>query len=196
MEFLSKTLDLDEFLMQPVRTLSLGQRMRADLAASWLHNPKILFLDEPTIGLDVWVKEKIRKAIKVMNEKYNTTVILTTHDMQDIEDLCSRIIMIEKGKIIYDGAIEDIKHHFGNIRTVALTVKEKPDMNSLDTFDNKAEYNWDNDKLYIKFDADYVEIKNVVNYAFGDLKAQDIQISEINIEDVVKDIMSAGEVSA
>ena len=182
--------------MQPVRTLSLGQRMRADLAASWLHNPKILFLDEPTIGLDVWVKEKIRKAIKVMNEKYNTTVILTTHDMQDIEDLCSRIIMIEKGKIIYDGAIEDIKHHFGNIRTVALTVKEKPDMNSLDTFDNKAEYNWDNDKLYIKFDADYVEIKNVVNYAFGDLKAQDIQISEINIEDVVKDIMSAGEVSA
>ena len=131
-----------------------------------------------------------------MNEKYNTTVILTTHDMQDIEDLCSRIIMIEKGKIIYDGAIEDIKHHFGNIRTVALTVKEKPDMNSLDTFDNKAEYNWDNDKLYIKFDADYVEIKNVVNYAFGDLKAQDIQISEINIEDVVKDIMSAGEVSA
>lgn len=103
MEFLCETLDLKEFLSQPVRTLSLGQRMRADLAASWLHNPNILFLDEPTIGLDVWVKEKIRQAIKTMNEKYNTTVILTTHDMQDIENLCSRIIMIEEGKVIYDG---------------------------------------------------------------------------------------------
>ncbi len=194
MDFLSKTLGLDEFLTQPVRTLSLGQRMRADLAASWLHNPKILFLDEPTIGLDVWVKEKIRKAIKVMNEKYNTTVILTTHDMQDIENLCSRIIMIEKGEIIYDGAIEDIKHHFGNIRTIVLTLKEKPDENKLNTFNDKASYEWKDEKLYIKFDADELEVKNVVNYAFGELNAQDMQISEINIEDVVKSIMAGNEV--
>ncbi|MCI5745167.1 MAG: ATP-binding cassette domain-containing protein [Erysipelotrichaceae bacterium] len=92
-EFLQEVLDIKDFLNQPVRTLSLGQRMRADLAASLLHNPKILFLDEPTIGLDVLVKEKIRNAIIEMNKKYNTTVILTTHDMSDIQTLCNRIIM-------------------------------------------------------------------------------------------------------
>ena len=194
MDFLCKTLGLEEFLTQPVRTLSLGQRMRADLAASWLHNPKVLFLDEPTIGLDVWVKEKIRKAIKEMNAKYKTTVILTTHDMQDIENLCSRIIMIEKGEIIYDGKIEDIKHYFGNIRTIAVALKEQPDNDSLNKFDNKASYEWKDEKLYIKFDADKLDIKDVVNYIFEELNGQDMQIHEINIEDVVKSIMSNGEV--
>ena len=117
MSFLSSVLGIDEFMTQPVRTLSLGQRMRADLAASMLHNPKILFLDEPTIGMDVLVKEKIRTAIHALNAKYHTTVVLTTHDMADIENLCSRIIMIEKGKIIYDGPLRDIKRRFGNIKT-------------------------------------------------------------------------------
>lgn len=198
MEFLCETLDLKEFLSQPVRTLSLGQRMRADLAASWLHNPNILFLDEPTIGLDVWVKEKIRQAIKTMNEKYNTTVILTTHDMQDIENLCSRIIMIEEGKVIYDGSLDNIKHRFGNIRTVELRLKNRPKMEMLDTFGGKATYEWQEEKLYIKFDADLLELETVVKYAFGTLKAVDMQISEINIEDVVKDIMASkakGEVA-
>lgn len=195
MDFLSETLDLEPFLNQPVRTLSLGQRMRADLAASWLHNPRILFLDEPTIGLDVWVKEKIRKAIKVMNEKYKTTVILTTHDMQDIEDLCSRVIMIENGKIIYDGDLENIKHHFGNIRTIELTVKNAPDEANLNTFEGKATYQWENNKLYIKFDADELDLEKVVGYAFGELKATDMQISEVNIEDVVKSIMARGSVA-
>ena len=92
MKFFTDVLGLDEFIMQPVRTLSLGQRMKADLAASLLHNPKILFLDEPTIGLDVVVKEKVRKAIKEIHAKYGTTIILTTHDLQDIEELCSKII--------------------------------------------------------------------------------------------------------
>ena len=198
MAFLCDTLDIKEFLNQPVRTLSLGQRMRADLAASWLHNPNILFLDEPTIGLDVWVKEKIRQAIKTMNEKYNTTVILTTHDMQDIENLCSRIIMIEEGKVIYDGSLENIKHRFGNIRTVELRLKDRPKLETLDTFDGKATYEWEEEKLYIKFDADLLELETVVKYAFGALKAVDMQISEINIEDVVKDIMASkakGEVA-
>ena len=198
MEFLCETLDLKEFLNQPVRTLSLGQRMRADLAASWLHNPNILFLDEPTIGLDVWVKEKIRQAIKTMNENYNTTVILNTHDMQDIENLCSRIIMIEEGKVIYDGSLDNIKHRFGNIRTIELMLKNRPKMEMLDTFGGKATYEWQEEKLYIKFDADLLELETVVKYAFGTLKAVDMQISEINIEDVVKDIMASkakGEVA-
>jgi ABC-2 type transport system ATP-binding protein len=129
-----------------------------------------------------------------MNAKYKTTVILTTHDMQDIENLCSRIIMIEKGEIIYDGKIEDIKHYFGNIRTIAVALKEQPDNDSLNKFDNKASYEWKDEKLYIKFDADKLDIKDVVNYIFDELNGQDMQIHEINIEDVVKSIMSNGEV--
>ena len=109
-KFLCDLLDLNDFLDQNVRSLSLGQRMRADFAASLIHNPKILYLDEPTIGLDVLVKDKIRKAIKILNKKYKTTIILTTHDMKDIEELCSRIIIIDKGKILYDGNLENIKY--------------------------------------------------------------------------------------
>lgn len=103
MKFFNEVLGIDDFMLSPVRTLSLGQRMRADLAASLIHNPKILYLDEPTIGLDVVVKEKVRNAIKEINNKFNTTVILTTHDLEDIEELCNRIIIIDKGVKIYDG---------------------------------------------------------------------------------------------
>ncbi len=95
MEFLNRVLALQDFFDRPVRTLSLGQRMRADLGAALLHNPKVLYLDEPTIGLDLVVKDNIRKAIKEINEKYQTTVILTTHDIGDIEELCSRIMIID-----------------------------------------------------------------------------------------------------
>ena len=98
MAFLNEVLELDDFITSPVRTLSLGQRMRADIAAALLHSPKVLFLDEPTIGLDVVVKENIRSAIRKINREEGTTVILTTHDLADIELLCERIVMIDKGK--------------------------------------------------------------------------------------------------
>ena len=112
MEFLNRVLELHEFFDRPVRTLSLGQRMRADLGAALLHNPKVLFLDEPTIGLDVVVKDNIRKAIKEINAKSNTTVILTTHDIGDIEELCDRIIIIDEGRKIYDGTTESLKEKY------------------------------------------------------------------------------------
>ena len=102
MKFLNEVLELSEFFDRPVRNLSLGQRMRADLGAALLHNPKVLYLDEPTIGLDVLVKDNIRKAIKEINEKYHTTVILTTHDIGDIEELCTRIIHTMLINIFYD----------------------------------------------------------------------------------------------
>ena len=109
MEFLNEVLDLPDFFDKPVRTLSLGQRMRADLGAALIHNPKVLYLDEPTVGLDLVVKDKVREAIRVINEKYQTTVILTTHDIGDIEELCSRIIVIDEGKKIYDGGLAELK---------------------------------------------------------------------------------------
>ena len=193
MEFLCETLGIKEFLNQPARTLSLGQRMRADLAAAWLHNPKILFLDEPTIGLDVLVKAKIRDAIKAMTQKYNTTVILTTHDMKDIENLCSRIIMIEEGNIIYDGTLENIKHRFGDQRTVNVTSSYEVDVNTLDKFNGKVHYEAKDNNLIIKFNAEEISLETIVDYAFHSLKALDLKVSEISIEDVVKTILEEQE---
>ena len=193
MDFLCDTLGIKDFLNQPVRTLSLGQRMRADLAAAWLHNPKILFLDEPTIGLDVLVKEKIRQAIKVMNQKYHTTVILTTHDMKDIENLCSRVIIIENGEIIYDGSLVNIKNKFGDLRTISISLKEVVDIDSLNKFDNKVSYLLNESGLDIKFDANDIKIEEVINYAFSELNAVDLKIKEIGIEDVVKSIFKEEE---
>lgn len=193
MEFICSTLGIKEFLHQAVRTLSLGQRMRADLAAAWLHNPEILFLDEPTIGLDVLVKQKIREAIKVMNSKYNTTVILTTHDMQDIEDLCSRIVLIEDGRIIFDSPLSEIKHRFGDLRTLTITAAEYPELSQLNDFGGHVSYVRENNNLLIKFNADEVELQKVVDYAFHSLNAVDMKVSEIGIEDVVKSILQEQE---
>lgn len=192
LKFLCDTLGIDEFLNQPVRTLSLGQRMRADLAAAWLHNPEILFLDEPTIGLDVLVKEKIRTAIKMMNEKYNTTVILTTHDMKDIENLCKRIIIIDQGNIIYDGTLENVKYRFGDLRTLTVTLKEKKEDGQLYDYEGKVKFSRDEEnelKLVMKFNAQEITLETVVNYAFNQLGATDMKIEEIGIEDVVKKLL-------
>lgn len=189
MAFLKKTLELDSFINQPVRTLSLGQRMRGDLAAAWLHNPKILFLDEPTIGLDVLVKEKIRNAIKAMNKKYNTTVILTTHDMEDVANLCDRIILIEKGKIIYDGPIKNLKNEFGDLRTIKIPYKEEFEKTEFNTFDGKVTYSHVEQNEIIKFNADEVKLENVIDYVFHTLKASDLNITELSLEDVVKQIL-------
>ena len=193
MEFLCETLGIRDFLNQAVRTLSLGQRMRADLAAAWLHNPEILFLDEPTIGLDVLVKERIREAIKAMNTKYHTTVILTTHDMKDIEDLCSRIVIIENGDIIYDGALETIKHRFGDLRTLTVTPKVEYALDELNTFDGKVSYGQQDSNLLIKFNADEIAMEQVVDYAFHTLKSSDLKVTEITIEDVVRNILQEQE---
>lgn len=113
-------LDINEQLHTPVRKLSLGQRMKCDLCASLLHNPPLLFLDEPTIGLDVAVKERIRRFIRFINREEGNTVVLTTHDMTDIEELCPRIIFIDQGRLIYDGATQEIKERFGHWRRVVL----------------------------------------------------------------------------
>jgi ABC-2 type transport system ATP-binding protein len=113
-ELFSDLLGIHEFMKQQARKLSLGQRMKADLAASLLHSPSILFLDEPTIGLDLLVKEKVRTFIRKINEEERVTIILTTHDVQDIEYLASRIIIIEKGNIAYDGGISNFNKLLGN----------------------------------------------------------------------------------
>ena len=127
--YFKELLGLNEFYTTPVRNLSLGQKMRCDLTASLLHNPKVVYLDEPTIGLDILVKDKIRKAIRQINGMKNTTVILTTHDLDDIEEICERIVVIDQGKLIYDGSIDAMKRKYGIQREVRFALSEgaKPD---------------------------------------------------------------------
>ena len=121
----TEILELDDLLEKQVKNLSLGQKMRCEIAATFLHDPKIVYLDEPTIGLDVLVKENIRKFIKDINKEKNTTVILTTHDLKDIEDVCNRIILLDKGQIIYDGEKQKFKDTYGKYIIAEFIIKEK-----------------------------------------------------------------------
>lgn len=200
MEFLNKVLGLDEFFDRPVRNLSLGQRMRADLGASLLHNPKILYLDEPTIGLDIVVKDKIRDAIKEINEKFGTTVILTTHDIGDIEELCSRIIIIDQGKKIYDGTLSDLKDSYGKRKSVILEVKnvkavEEADWSKLlNTNDRTVTTSIDkeNNAITINFDKHEIQVADVIAEAMKLTEVTDIQIKDTELADIVKEIYSNG----
>ena len=150
MAFLNEVLELDDFINSPVRTLSLGQRMRADIAASLLHSPKVLFLDEPTIGLDVVVKDNIRNAIAKINEEENTTVILTTHDLADIELLAKRIVMIDKGSKVFDGKITDLKEKYGQMRELAFVSSTD---NALDILGYAKKFGLGEDDLFVENDS-------------------------------------------
>ena len=124
LEEFRQILELDSFLSTPVRSLSLGQRMRADICAALLHNPDLLFLDEPTIGLDVIAKERIRQFIQHINREHHTTVILTTHDLSDVEKLCERVLIIDHGQLLYDGALTTLKNRFGGQRQLMVDFAE------------------------------------------------------------------------
>ncbi|WP_133015785.1 ABC transporter ATP-binding protein [Clostridium cuniculi] len=190
MKFFKEILGLDEFFLNPVRTLSLGQRMRADLAAALIHNPKVIYLDEPTIGLDVVVKESVRKAIKEINAKYGTTIILTTHDLNDIEELCSRIIIIDKGKKIYDGEIEGVKEKYGYLTTVEIQVKED-NLESFNEFtdikeDDEFNLTYNDNKLLVTFNKNKISSADIIGRTMKKLNVVDFSIKETSIEDIVK----------
>lgn len=194
MKFFNEVLEIDEFMLRPVRTLSLGQRMRADLAASLIHNPKILYLDEPTIGLDVVVKEKVRNAIKQINKKYNTTVILTTHDLEDIEELCDRIVIIDKGVKIYDGSLSEIKEKYGYMTNVSILIKkneleDKININSYFNLDNNDLNLSDEDgKINITFNKNKISQMEIIQYFMENYILQDFSVKETSIDDIIKKI--------
>ena len=185
-EYLCELLDMKSFLTQTVRSLSLGQRMRADFAAALIHSPKIVYLDEPTIGLDVLVKDKIRTAIKELNKKYNITVILTTHDMKDIEELCNRIIIIDKGKILYDGSLSNIKYRFGNTKTVFIPSNLSLDESALKDRFEKVEIEHQDDKLLLKFSLNDIDLDDMLLYLINTYHVKDFKIEDISIEDITK----------
>lgn len=194
LSFLNEVLELDAFIKSPVRTLSLGQRMRADIAASMLHNPKVLFLDEPTIGLDVVVKDNIRKAIKEINKAEQTTIILTTHDLSDIETLCERIVMIDKGKVLYDGALQMMKESFGQIREVDLTLFSESDRKQFQFHDvfkltkEQCVIDGVKENIRIKFDTSKVSVQQMLDYILKTAQIKDIAVKDVDIEEVIMHI--------
>ena len=185
-EYLCDLLDMRPFLTQTVRSLSLGQRMRADFAAALIHSPRIVYLDEPTIGLDVLVKDKIRGAIKELNKKYNVTVILTTHDMKDIEELCNRIIIIDKGKILYDGSLANIKYRFGNTKTIFIPSNVALDESALKEKFAGVEVEHQDDKISLKFSLNEIDLDDMLLYLINTYHIKDFKIEEISIEDITK----------
>lgn len=182
-------LELDELLEKQVKNLSLGQKMRCEIAATFLHNPKIVYLDEPTIGLDVLVKEKIRKFIKEINRKNNTTVILTTHDVKDIEEVCDRIILIDQGKVMYDGSKQSFKDTYGKTSFAEIIVKDK----KIELMENIKSQDFEiieetMNSVKIKFVHNKITIMQIMNCISNYCSIEDIHIKESELEDILKDI--------
>lgn len=198
MSFLNEVLELDSFINSPVRTLSLGQRMRADIAASLLHSPKVLFLDEPTIGLDVVVKDNIRKAIAKINEEEHTTVVLTTHDLEDIELLSKRIVMIDKGSKVFDGKITDLKEKYGQMRELAFV---SPDENALKALGYAEKFGLSDDDLIqeqdgtsckIRFNSAIVPVSDMLSYTLSKINVKDINVKDADIEEIIRRLYKEG----
>ena len=197
MEFIDGVLELKPFFDRPVRTLSLGQRMRADLGAALLHNPKVLYLDEPTIGLDIVVKDNIRKAIRQINEQYNTTVILTTHDIGDIEELCSRIIIIDAGRKIYDGTLQHLRDTYGTHRIVRMEVHHEPRSELWETLgvlpeDCVSTYDAQRKTLEVRFDKSKLHAPQILAAVMKETDVSDVQIIETDLAQIVKQIYTHG----
>ncbi|MRR09430.1 ATP-binding cassette domain-containing protein [bacterium] len=191
----NRVLGLEDLLSIPVRKLSLGQRMRCDLAASLLHNPSILFLDEPTIGLDVAVKASIRDFIREINREQGTTVILTTHDLSDIEELCSRVIMIDAGRLIYDGGLRELKERVDiprrllvetifpiNASKMMLLLKDyQLGVTAVDP------YRWE-----LSFSKSRVNLPRLMQLLLDTLEVRDLELEEPAIEEIVRQIYQDG----
>ena len=185
----SEILELDDLLEKQVKNLSLGQKMRCEIAATFLHNPKIVYLDEPTIGLDVLVKERIRAFIKEINKEKNTTVILTTHDLKDIEDVCDRIILLDKGQIIYDGEKEKFKEIYGKQVIAQIIVKNKTSLITTETINDEFEVVEESDEqVKIRFNHDKYTIMDIVNRISNYCEITDMHIEEQGLEEILKEI--------
>lgn len=198
MDFLNQVFSLPDFSSNAVRTLSLGQRMRADLACAMIHNPRVLFLDEPTIGLDVVVKEKIREAVKQINREFGTTVVLTTHDLGDIEELCSRLIIVDKGRMVYDGGLQTVKETYGYMRTLKMDVKHVETAGDIDVAGNfelslEDAKTWiEGSSIFVRFNRDRISIADIVSYVMPKVQVMDISIRETDIEEIIKKIYRTG----
>src|SRR5574344_1916667 len=209
MDLYATMVDMESILHKPVRQMSLGQRTLCDILAAFLHNPSVVYLDEPTIGLDVAMKAKIRELILMLNEQKKTTVILTTHDMGDVDALCRRIVIIDKGSKLYDNDIEHLSELFGKYRTLSLVLTGKSDAGNTELIsrrlaDVKAvlEERWPSSDFFevsvsdfsieILIDEKKASLMNVISAIQDKMKIYDIHIEEISTESVIRKIYGGG----
>jgi ABC-2 type transport system ATP-binding protein len=187
-------LELDPFLDTPVRQLSLGQRMRGDLAAALLHEPPILYLDEPTIGLDVVAKARVREFLARLNRDRGVTVLLTTHDLADVEYLCRRILIIDHGRLLFDGEIEEIRRRYGTHRTLVVDLDEEGE--PAGRKDGQESFDWpgveltriDGPRRWLRFDRDRVSAADLIAAVSTRYRVRDVAIEEPAIEEIVRRI--------
>ena len=190
LERFTEMLDMKGFINQPVRQLSLGQRMRSDIVASLLHSPEIVFFDEPTIGVDIIGKETIRNFIRELNEQDKVTMIFTTHDMQDIEQTCKRIIIIDKGSLMFDGSLQNIRSKYGTARRLIAEFNEEV---SVEPISKVAIENLGDRKMSFSFDNNVVDVNKLMNEILGKYSVRDITVAEPEIESIIQKMYN-GEV--
>jgi ABC-2 type transport system ATP-binding protein len=182
-------LELESFLATPVRQLSLGQRMRGELTAALLHDPEVLFLDEPTIGLDVVSKEKVRAFLADLNRRRRTTVVLTTHDLDDIERLCSRMLIVDHGHVIYDGGLESLRERFGRQRTLVVDLVEP---SAPITVAGAEVVRVDGPRQWLRFHRDATTAAELVAQVAARYPLRDLALEEPAIDDIVRRIYTEG----
>ncbi|UJF31361.1 ABC transporter ATP-binding protein [Paenibacillus hexagrammi] len=189
MDMFSEMLDLHEFMRQPVRQLSLGQKMRAEIAAALLHDPEMIFFDEPTIGLDVVAKEKIRAFVKQVNQEKGTTMLFTTHDMVDIEKTCERMIIIDGGRTIYDGAVEAMKDQYGKERVLVVEFAEYQPSVFLPGVQLMLEKE---NKKWFRYSKDAVQVSELISMLSERYPIVDLTVQDTGIEEIIRMIYQGG----
>ena len=188
----TEMLDMSDFLKQPVRQLSLGQKMRADIAAALLHSPEIVFFDEPTIGVDVVGKDSIRNFIRDLNAEDKVTMIFTTHDMQDIEKTCNRLIIINKGSKIYDGTLEGVRKLHGSSRQLDVFFMNDEEVRPIPGVEIEEV---DKRHSQLIFDGKRVHINDLMSHLLSTYNVKDINIAEPDIESIIRKIYSREQVA-
>jgi ABC-2 type transport system ATP-binding protein len=189
MRHFNDILDLDRFMETPVRQLSLGERMRGDFAAAMLHDPKVVFLDEPTIGLDVVAKEAIREFVTTMNRERGTTVILTTHDLADVERLAPRVVLIDEGTVIYDGQLSALREEYGAYRTLVVTLAE--DYPALE-IEGASLADRDGNVVRLRFNRHEIAAETLIRRVLDAYRITDLAIDEPDIDSIVRRIYTEG----
>lgn len=171
-------------LDRPVRQLSLGQRMRCEIVAAFLHKPQIVFLDEPTIGLDIIAKEDIRKIILYLNKMYRTTIVIASHDMKDIEELCNRVIVLDKGSIIFEGELDQLKRFAENIKIVEVISKDlfEINLNGVKLIKDEGK------KKVFEVNLDFISVPEFMAQLSNKTAITDLEVRGIGIEEIVKEI--------
>lgn len=182
LDLLVETLELNDIINAPVRQLSLGQRMRCEIAASLIHNPKILFLDEPTIGLDAVSKIAVRQFIKTINQEKDVTVVLTTHDMNDIEALANRVILIGKGSLLYDGKIEELRKRFGTQKTITADYRKSSIPIDIP---GTSVISWAPEHVVLNIDTEQTLTSEVITKLSNQVELLDVTIESQPIEDII-----------